>query len=395
MADRYWVGSGGNWTDTANWSTTSGGSGGSSVPTSSDNTYFDANSGDCVLNDQYHGVLDLDFTGYTGTFSSGLNYRPTYIYGNLVLDTGMTWGTGMSTRDFEFQHTTGTKTITSNGEVFPADIVVDNSGTVQLADAANFNRLICNAGTFDSNSQSLTLGSITVAGAANCDLGSSGTITLSSGSGGTTISVDTTGTLTFTGVTFDCTDWNQQVYLNDEDLDAAGLTALKVFCRYGTTTPAINSDGAAKLSKLIVNPNAEGTSPCYINGSMTIVDLQFDKACTFKGNVSDTLTVTNSVSFTRTTNDLLIRLVSGIGQWTFDYTGSGDVDLDYVDVSDNNGTPASTWYAGANGTDTSNNTGWTFTAAPAGTPVVSEQLLHSLNNQFMFEPTTRLGGLLQ
>lgn len=44
MADRFWVGGTGNWNDTARWSTTSGGAGGASVPTSADNTYFDGNS---------------------------------------------------------------------------------------------------------------------------------------------------------------------------------------------------------------------------------------------------------------------------------------------------------------------------------------------------------------
>lgn len=47
MADRYWVGGAGNWTstNTANWSTTSGGAGGATVPTSIDNVFFDDNSG--------------------------------------------------------------------------------------------------------------------------------------------------------------------------------------------------------------------------------------------------------------------------------------------------------------------------------------------------------------
>jgi len=44
MADRYWVGGSGNWDDPLKWSTTSGGAGGASVPTSPDDVYFDANS---------------------------------------------------------------------------------------------------------------------------------------------------------------------------------------------------------------------------------------------------------------------------------------------------------------------------------------------------------------
>lgn len=47
MATRYWVGGTGTWdpSSTTNWATTSGGSGGASAPTSSDDVIFDANSG--------------------------------------------------------------------------------------------------------------------------------------------------------------------------------------------------------------------------------------------------------------------------------------------------------------------------------------------------------------
>jgi len=46
MANRYWVGGTGTWngTSTTNWSASSGGATGASVPTSADNVFFDANS---------------------------------------------------------------------------------------------------------------------------------------------------------------------------------------------------------------------------------------------------------------------------------------------------------------------------------------------------------------
>ena len=45
MSNLYWVGGSGNWSDTAHWSTSSGGSSGASVPTSSDDVFIDSNSG--------------------------------------------------------------------------------------------------------------------------------------------------------------------------------------------------------------------------------------------------------------------------------------------------------------------------------------------------------------
>jgi hypothetical protein len=44
MADRFWVGGTGNWTDASKWAATSGGPGGAGVPASNDNAYFDGNS---------------------------------------------------------------------------------------------------------------------------------------------------------------------------------------------------------------------------------------------------------------------------------------------------------------------------------------------------------------
>ena len=50
MANRYFLNIGANWGDTANWSDTSGGTGGFSVPTNVDDVFFDANSGNCTVN---------------------------------------------------------------------------------------------------------------------------------------------------------------------------------------------------------------------------------------------------------------------------------------------------------------------------------------------------------
>ena len=45
MANRYWVGGAGNWSSTTKWATSSGGASGASVPISTDDVIFDANSG--------------------------------------------------------------------------------------------------------------------------------------------------------------------------------------------------------------------------------------------------------------------------------------------------------------------------------------------------------------
>lgn len=70
MASRYWVGGSGTWSgfNTANWSTTSGGPGGASVPNTGDDVFFDANSGGGVVTG-FLSVGTFDLRGFTGSFS--------------------------------------------------------------------------------------------------------------------------------------------------------------------------------------------------------------------------------------------------------------------------------------------------------------------------------------
>ena len=102
MANRYWVASSeANWTDTANWSATSGGSGDASVPGSSDNVYFDGNGlGNCItVNGHQIQALNMD-SAYTGvlyqtntakTFDRGLSlYADSTIGSGCVLAGGST-----------------------------------------------------------------------------------------------------------------------------------------------------------------------------------------------------------------------------------------------------------------------------------------------------------------
>lgn len=112
MADRYWVGGNGTWdtTSTANWSTTSGGASGASVPTAADNVFFDQASTYTVTMTGAIRCLDLTVSAGTVTFSTGTS--PTLqISGNFSLVAGTVWS---STSLVAFTATTS-KTITSNG----------------------------------------------------------------------------------------------------------------------------------------------------------------------------------------------------------------------------------------------------------------------------------------
>ncbi len=73
MAARFWVAGGtGNWNDTSNWSATTGGASGASVPGSADTAALDANSGaGTVTLDISPDIQTLTCTGFTGALAFG------------------------------------------------------------------------------------------------------------------------------------------------------------------------------------------------------------------------------------------------------------------------------------------------------------------------------------
>jgi hypothetical protein len=135
MADRYWVGGTGDWSaaNTANWSATSGGSSGASVPTSTDNVYINGSSGAGTIT-PVGGVscADLDCTGYAGTLGAGAGGAIT-AHGNVTLSAGGTYsGLYLKMRGGVDQ------TLTNNGKTlsnFYAEGHASNERTVTIADA--------------------------------------------------------------------------------------------------------------------------------------------------------------------------------------------------------------------------------------------------------------------
>lgn len=75
MAARFWVTGGtGNWNSTTNWSATSGGASGASVPGSADTATFNASSGSGTATlDISPDIQTLTMTGFTGTLAFGTN----------------------------------------------------------------------------------------------------------------------------------------------------------------------------------------------------------------------------------------------------------------------------------------------------------------------------------
>jgi hypothetical protein len=157
MADRYWRGGTGTWnsSNTANWSATSGGAGGASVPTTSDDVYFNASSGSgTVTISGTVNAASVNFTGATLTLAgSGANML-NYV-GSFTMGSGITIGSGLSI--LRSSMTTLARTFTSAGKTFPWAIqFYGTGGSITFQDA-----LTCTGGISQSGNHTLTWGNFT------------------------------------------------------------------------------------------------------------------------------------------------------------------------------------------------------------------------------------------
>lgn len=126
MANRYWRGGAGTWntTSTTNWSATSGGTGGASVPTASDSVFFDQAGTYTVT--MTGALLCLDITVSAGTVTFSVGTTPTLaVSGSMSLLASTVWGASVP---ITFKATTTGKTITTNGASMGSAITFDGVG---------------------------------------------------------------------------------------------------------------------------------------------------------------------------------------------------------------------------------------------------------------------------
>jgi len=190
---RYWVGGTGNWSDTARWSTSSGGASGASVPRSHDDVVFDSLSNATA------------YTATVNTVTGGIRMKSLTIAGPLVGNVTLAGSaaidgihgsvtlpaTGLTrtyTGNITLSGSTSGLTLTTNGVALASAITVNGVGCEwALGSALNSGtgQFIIREGGLDLSSYNLTAGELTLSSTpANTTKDvkfSSGTITLSSG----------------------------------------------------------------------------------------------------------------------------------------------------------------------------------------------------------------------
>lgn len=422
MADRYWVGGSDNWNTTAGtkWAATSGGTGGETVPTASDNVYFDANSGAVTVTcTAANACANLSFTSgagdFTGTFAGATALN---ISGGLVLSSGMT-RTYTGTMTF---NGTGSFTINTNGKALDNALTFNNAaGTWTFAGAVTTgaSRTVnLTAGTLDLAGYTLTCGIVstsnsnvrTFAFGATGEavlLGNGAAIWTSSTATNFTITGNKVVRSTYSGSTGTRTinfgnalpaEYTCSVYVSagtdtlslqtryyNLDLTgfagtiaAVGRTVFGGFvigsgCTFtgGVTTTFAATSGNHTITTNGVTTNegwlfngSGGTWSCSDNVNLGSGTLTF-RAGTLKLKAGGTTTVNVFTTSGSTEQHYLQSTVSGT-QATLSQA-SGTVTASLLTIKDINATGGATWlaYVDFNNVDAGGNTGWDFSNSPA------------------------------
>lgn len=208
---KYARSTGGNWSDASTWSTASGGSADTTVPTSADDVILDGNSGAVTINATAN-AKSLTATSYTNTLThnAGITLN---VYGNVTFSAAMTY----------------TKTNTSK-------IYITGSGTANLTTAGQ------ELGAFQLYATVTLQDDLTMTGQLY-----RASLTLNTNS--KTITFNGSGSLIGTGITF----YNLYV------IGADSTTASFSFPNNFTVTNELKFTGYSASNRLLINSSVLGT----------------------------------------------------------------------------------------------------------------------------------------
>jgi hypothetical protein len=330
---------------TSQWATSSGGAVSSTnFPLPQDTANIDNSSlnTSATLSISISSNLpNITFATRTNAITFATSTLTPKLFGSITLSSAVTI-TGTGTLTWQNRNTS---TITSATISWTQPITIDNlTGTVRLLDAFTSTNattaLNLTSGTFDANGFNFTGARVTATG--------STTRTLAIGS----------GTWTISGVT--TTTWAAS---------SAGLTVTGsgTISMTGATAKTF-AGGSANYGSVVLNQGGAGA--LTVSGSNTFGDITNTYAATGATSILFTSGTTQTVAaFTASgaaTRLLTLNAVTAGSAFTLSKS-SGTVSSDYLSLKDSTATGGASWYAGANSTNTSNNTGWIFSAAPSTT----------------------------
>lgn len=319
---------GGNWDSTTAWTELA-------VPVDGDDVVATALSGNLVVNVNTANLNSFDLTNYVGILSGGSLITVAPASGTVVCKFA---GTITWLGNYFMCNPTSGAIINFTYGTFPTTstifLIFGGSGTVNQQD----NIVNSSSGSFletgdiwNTNNHDITIPYIQNDSTAVVNLGSS------------VITLTGLGWNTIDGVTLN--SGTSTIIINDTSATAksfigGGLTYNTVTFSGDNITITRNNT----FNTLNVNTAGLATGLIFTNGT--------------------TQTVTNFTTNGYASNLAKISSDSAGVPFTLT-TSSAQISVDYMSIKDSTATEADTWYAGANSTSVSGNSGWIFTAPPA------------------------------
>lgn len=331
MSNRYWIGGTGFYSQIAHWSATSGGSGGETVPTSSDDVFIDANSGFDNLNQAVFIGSDLS------EYHSNTNYSD-----NFQVD--WTYSSGMTEWLFIFR---GSDT---NYNFCKNSVCIQFSGTVIYLGYAT------NSVHTWSDSVAIT---------------------------------PSTGDV----FSITCIDNLVTIYQNSIEITSfvphystgncfgfytghTSFVGIENLIFSQTSVPANTAIFPTNFTKTRGETVLMNGGTIIVDNNYTVNNLTADEigdSFVFSVYAGKTLTFNGTPLFNGTVGNLIILDITSNeseNQFTFSKS-SGIVKCNYLDISNSNATGGATWHAGSHSNDTVGNDGWIFT-----------DMTHTVNDNF-------------
>ncbi|WP_193789047.1 hypothetical protein, partial [Zavarzinella formosa] len=335
--NQYWVSGTGNWS-ASKWFTSSGGAVAGRVPLPQDTAVFDANSftaASQVVTLDMPRVGSMDWTGATNTPNLTIGTAATSLGTSVKLIAAMTL-TQSAALTFACR---SSSTLVSAGQNFPGQQIIDTlTGTLTTSDA-----FLSTAGTTTLRSGTLTAGANFTTSKVVYE--NNGPFTLNMGSG--------TWTVSGTATVWDMATNNSNLTLN------AGTSTLVV----SDTSATVKTLQLGGLTYSTIQITGGGTGRVTLQSSPTIGTLTLGSPKSVRFTQGKTYTVT-TLNATGTTGNLITIDTNTAASPATISIASGIVSCDYLSLKDSTATGGASFYAGANSTDATGNTGWTFTAAP-------------------------------
>jgi hypothetical protein len=332
MAFRYWVGGAGDWSDTAHWATSSGGAGGASVPTASDDVRLDNNSN--LIADAIRLTADAvcaSFVGSGGPYWQ-LNCQNTY---RLTINSGG----GQIFRCTVINPAPDYVFILKSGTHYIYDSVPGvqiETGTVTLAIPLTSTGILnVVSGALDTGGNGVSATRIKAASGASLTLGAS-LVQVTGVDGGGMLAWDMLGTL------------------------SAGTSTIK----FTNTSAAVRTFNGGGQTYNDVWFSGAFTGILDVNGSNTFDEFKSDAGLhTIRFAAGSTQTVsTFTLSGTGGSAKTTLRSQLDGSPWNLVKT-SGAVIGDWLDLKDSHASGGASFTA-TNSMDSGGNSGWTITAPP-------------------------------